>query len=121
MSRDANIVVGRFLRAAREARGESQTAVFHRLGCKRGGNYISRIETGGVRVSSANLQMLAKAYGLTELEQDELVKIAGSADCDVARDRAQRRAEIEILYQLTLLPKDARERVIRAAQAYSSE
>ena len=114
---EENITAGDFLRRIREEKKELQIEVGKRF--KKRQQYTAKLENGYTHGSSKNIDEIVNAYKLTGAEEERLRSLMPS-NTKETKQKQGKRLETDLFYQLVMLSKDARDRIIKATAAYNS-
>ena len=106
---------GEFLRQARQRSGKTQKEIAKEL--RLTGTTVSRWETNNYNVPHARIHEVALSYGMTDEEEHELVELRNNLKTVY---QSPPKSEYRIFYDLIMLPKETRERIIKAVRAYKS-
>jgi len=110
-----DITAGELLQVVRKRNGKSQRQVSVAPGMTT--SSISRWESGKQNIPGCRAHEIAQAYGMNEEEERQLISLCGGVR---PSSKQINEPEYRVFYALILLPKEARDRVIKAARAYES-
>ncbi|OGZ84318.1 MAG: hypothetical protein A2599_02085 [Candidatus Staskawiczbacteria bacterium RIFOXYD1_FULL_39_28] len=126
--------IGSFFRSIRLGKGLSQSCAAKRIGIS--SSYLNKVEQGKMIPNAQLISKLMASYELADERQKELEILLSKAQLFTEREKTcfqqaamlakqiapprEAPAELRILCQLLLLPRDVRQRIIRATIAYDS-
>ncbi len=111
MEKDTNL--GAFLKAIRERNQKSQKQIAKELKCSQ--PLVSHWEGGRKKIPFGRINEVAKVYGMTDDEKKRLAEFMS-----YVRLVESEPSGYQAFYGLISLPKEIREKVIRAVRAYAS-